>query len=70
MVRASDVRVPSLALVRASQGLTQKQLFEKTGVAKSTIVRAEHGGTISILTATKLAQALGVSVADLKREAE
>ncbi|HEV8193315.1 MAG TPA: helix-turn-helix transcriptional regulator [Ktedonobacterales bacterium] len=70
MVRATDVKLPSLASWRTAKLLTQKQLADKSGVARGTIVRAEHGAPVSLLSATKLAQVLGVSVELLKREGE
>lgn len=41
---------------------------EKSGTAKNSVLRAEHEGDIRPSTARKIAQALGVEVADLIKE--
>ncbi len=53
---------------RERQGLTVRALAEKAGVAKGTTLRAEHGANVFPTTARKLAQGLGVEVADLMGE--
>ena len=47
-IAASDARVkPAIALSKArkAQGLTQKELSEKTGIKQPVISRLEHGDT-------------------------
>jgi transcriptional regulator with XRE-family HTH domain len=46
-------------------GETQVTLADKSGVAEHTISRIEHGASLRPTTARKLADALGVAVADL-----
>ena len=57
----------SLELERRKQGLTQKQLYEKSGVSTSTICKIERNGikTIPVGTLEKLAAALNKTVAEL-----
>jgi transcriptional regulator with XRE-family HTH domain len=58
--------VPSLRHWRIAQHWTQRQLAEKAKVAESTVAHGEQGYTISLLTAKKLADTLGVSVSQLR----
>ncbi|MCR4687424.1 MAG: helix-turn-helix transcriptional regulator, partial [Lachnospiraceae bacterium] len=44
---------------RASQGLTMRELADKSGVPIGTISRAESGRPISVKSASKLCGALG-----------
>lgn len=56
----------SLKSLREVNKLTQKELAEKVGLSRKTIVRYETGKTVpSILEAYKLADALEVSIDDL-----
>lgn len=57
----------ALELERRKQGLTQKQLYAKSGVSTSTIVRIEKNGikTIPVRTLEKLSTALGKTVSQL-----
>jgi transcriptional regulator with XRE-family HTH domain len=58
--------VPSLFYWRIKALLTQRQLAEKAGVATSTVANGEQGHALSLLTAAKIAQALGVTVRQLR----
>lgn len=51
-----------LERLRREQGLDQKDLAARAGVAQSTVSRAESGGKLTLDTALGLAKALGVSV--------
>lgn len=57
----------ALELERRKQGLTQKQLYSKSGVSTSTICSIERNGikTIPVGTLEKLASALNKTVAEL-----
>lgn len=52
-----------LKRLRAEQGLTFRQLAEKTGLAFSLIHRAEHGKGTSLYHAGRIADGLGVPLA-------
>jgi transcriptional regulator with XRE-family HTH domain len=57
-----------LKRLRVRQGLTQRELTERSGVAQSTIVALERRGrneTFHPSTLRKLAQGLGVDTDDL-----
>lgn len=57
----------ALELERRKQGLTQKELYAKSGVSTSTICKIEKNGikTIPVGTLEKLAAALDKTVAQL-----
>jgi transcriptional regulator with XRE-family HTH domain len=59
------VKTPRLREWREAMGETQATLGERSGVAEHTISRIEHGASLRPTTARKLADALGVAVADL-----
>lgn len=62
---AADNLVP-LAALRMQQGLSQQQLAEISGIQQPQLSRIESGQhDIKISTAERLAQALGVPVADV-----
>jgi len=63
---SGDVRVPRLRDVRHRLALSQEELAEKSGVARSTIIKLEAGRDAWPSTVRKLAQALGVKPADLQ----
>jgi transcriptional regulator with XRE-family HTH domain len=50
---------------RESHGLTQRELAAEAGVGEVTVARIETGASVTPPTARKIAEALGVSVADL-----
>jgi transcriptional regulator with XRE-family HTH domain len=50
---------------RESHGLTQRELAAEAGVGEVTVARIETGASVTPPTARKIAQALGVRVADL-----
>ncbi|MBK9219703.1 MAG: helix-turn-helix transcriptional regulator [Uliginosibacterium sp.] len=58
-----------IALRRRAHQLSQDQLAEQLGVATETISRFERGATLpSLVTVQRLAEALGVRIADLLGE--
>ena len=59
------MKTPRLREWREAMGETQVTLADKSGVAEHTISRIEHGASLRPTTARKLADALGVTVADL-----
>jgi transcriptional regulator with XRE-family HTH domain len=54
--------------IRERQGLTLAMLAARAGTSKNTVLSAEHGGDLRPTTAQKIAQALGVTIADLMEE--
>src|SRR5215211_323374 len=50
---------------RESRGLTQRELAADAGVGEVTVARIEAGASVIPPTARKIAEALGISVADL-----
>jgi len=50
---------------RESHGLTQRELAAEAGVGEVTVARVETGASVTPPTARKIAEALGVAVADL-----
>jgi transcriptional regulator with XRE-family HTH domain len=50
---------------RESHGLTQRELAAEAGVGEATVARIETGASVAPPTARKIAEALGVAVADL-----
>jgi transcriptional regulator with XRE-family HTH domain len=63
---SDDVRVPRLRDVRHRLALSQEELAEASGVARSTIIKLEAGRDAWPSTVRKLAAALGVKPADLQ----
>jgi transcriptional regulator with XRE-family HTH domain len=59
-------------LIRAREllGYGIEKTAEEAGISKNSVLRAEHGEDIRPITARKIAAALGVTVADLYKEAE
>ena len=64
---ASVVKVPGLARCRSEATLSQRELALKAGVSHVTIARLEGGHDAHPRTIRKLAEALGVSPAELQR---
>jgi transcriptional regulator with XRE-family HTH domain len=63
-----EEHVNTLRILREATGLTQKELGEKVGVTGSSISYIEHGVNVpNVITAQRIARALGVDVADLWR---
>ena len=62
------VLAPQLLRLRLDRGLSQKELAKRSGVARTTIMRAEAGHQIYPSTLRKLAEALGVTPATLRRQ--
>jgi transcriptional regulator with XRE-family HTH domain len=65
----SLIHLPYLREWRVKALLTQSALAKRAGVAAQTVTRAESGDRVSLLTAERLARALGVSVRQLQEEA-
>jgi len=63
---SDDVLVPRLREVRHRLAYSQEELAEKSGVARSTIIKLEAGRQAWPATVRKLAAALGVKPADLQ----
>jgi transcriptional regulator with XRE-family HTH domain len=59
----------NLIRARERRGFAIETVAEKAGIAKNSVLRAEHGEHIRPLTARKIAGALGVEVADLYADA-
>lgn len=59
-----------LQRARERLGYSIEMVGEKAGTSKNSVLRAEHEGEIRPLTARKIAEALGVEVADLVEEME
>jgi transcriptional regulator with XRE-family HTH domain len=59
------VQLARLKEWREARGFTQAELAEAANTSEHTIVRAEHRQQIRVNTAKRVADVLGVSVADL-----
>jgi transcriptional regulator with XRE-family HTH domain len=59
------VELPNLREERLRVALTQDELAEDSGVARSSIARIENGARAAVTSARRLARALGVEPADL-----
>jgi transcriptional regulator with XRE-family HTH domain len=53
---------------RERLGYSLAAVAQEAGVSEGAVLRADHGREIRLLTARKIAQGLGVEVADLMRE--
>jgi transcriptional regulator with XRE-family HTH domain len=62
----SHAPLPSLRYWRIKRLMTQRELADRANLATSTVAHGEQGYTLSLLTAGKLAEALGVSVRMLR----
>jgi transcriptional regulator with XRE-family HTH domain len=59
------VQLPRLREVRLASGYTQQELADQAGINVFTVLRSEQGQQIRPNTARRLAEVLGVRVADL-----
>jgi transcriptional regulator with XRE-family HTH domain len=64
----NSVTLPYLRQWRARALLTQKQLAEAAKLNPWTVTRAERGAPISILSAERIARALGMTIRQLQQE--
>ena len=64
----SHAKVPSLRTWRVRKYWTQRQLAEQAHVAIATVAHAEQGYAISLISMQKMADVLGVTVAQLREE--
>lgn len=60
------MQLPRIREWRESRGLMQKELAAEANVSEYTVLRAEKGVSLRVDSARKIAEALGVSVADLQ----
>jgi transcriptional regulator with XRE-family HTH domain len=61
--------LPGLRAWRVKRLLTQQALSDAAGTSVATVARIERGYPASALSAERLAQALGLTVAQLESEA-
>lgn len=66
--RVTTVRLPSLRYWRVRRAWHQEELAKHAGVSMATLWRIETGRPATLDTVRKLAEALGVSPADLQRQ--
>lgn len=59
-----------IARARAARFWTQSQLAKRAGVSVATVIRAEDGQTVSLISQARLATALGMSLDELFPVAE
>jgi transcriptional regulator with XRE-family HTH domain len=64
----TELRIPYLRAWRVHALMTFPELAAKSLVSRSTIIRAEKGRPVGILTAERLARALGATVRQLQEE--
>lgn len=63
-----EIIAANLKRLRKQSGMTQKNLAEKSGIPRSSCNELENGkGNPSLITLTKIANALAVSLSDLVR---
>ncbi len=67
--RVTTVRLPSLRYWRSQRAMHQEELATQAGVSMATLWRIETGRPATLDTTRKLAAALGVTPADLQRQA-
>lgn len=58
------------AAALAKIDITSKQLSEKTGVSRVTISNVKNGKSCGLLTAQRIAEGLGLTVADIAEMGE
>ena len=64
------VQIPRLRALRLARVLTQEDLSKRAGVSPTTISAVEQGGEGRIVTARKLAEALGIPPEELVKPAK
>jgi transcriptional regulator with XRE-family HTH domain len=64
----ATVTTPSLRHCRTQAALRQSELATRAGVSKTSVRRGETGQPLQLATVHKLADALGVSRAELQRQ--
>lgn len=64
------ISATKINLLKAEQRLTNSALAERSGISRQSISTILLRGTCTPITAGKLAQGLGVSVADIIKEGE
>jgi transcriptional regulator with XRE-family HTH domain len=62
--------IPHLRRIREARTLSQIELSERSGVAQSTVSRAENGLPVRHVTVRKLARALRVKASALRSTAD
>lgn len=50
---------------RITTGLSQEQMAQRIGIARTALIRAEDGGPIKLFTARKVAEHYGRTIPDL-----
>lgn len=65
---ATVVTTPALRYWRAQAALLQSELATRAGVGAMSVRRGENGQALQLATVRKLAEALGVTPADLQRQ--
>jgi transcriptional regulator with XRE-family HTH domain len=65
---AATVLTPSLRYWRSQRALLQTELAKKGGVGIMSVHRGESGQPLQLMTVRRLAEALGVTPADLQRQ--
>src|ERR1051326_9319327 len=65
---AATVLAPSLRYWRSQRALRQAELATSPGVGIMSVSRGETGQPLQLVTVRKLAEAMGVSPADLQRQ--
>ena len=65
---AATVRLPALRYWRQQRALLQTELAERASVGIMSVSRAERGQPLQLATVRKIAEALGVTPADLQRQ--
>src|SRR5215217_4247089 len=63
-----EVNVGQLRALRINEGLSQRELAERAGVANTSVWKLERGGSVRPATLKKIADVLGVKPMDLLRE--
>jgi DNA-binding XRE family transcriptional regulator len=64
----THAKTPALQYWRIRRHWTQRELAQAAGVAESTVAHGEQGYALSLLTTRKLADALGISIQQLREE--